>query len=123
MFKDALDLSDNLDIYYLALMIIMTTRNGHKNDIVELSLVLDEDNLERFIEVFEGRTITIPTKKSFSLFIKSVLVLYYKQQGFTQHMLYKKANVTPEERQEVWRLVKVMESKITEWAGKPDVEC
>ena len=58
-----------------------------------LYLVLDEDNFERFMDVFEGQTIKVPTKKQYSAFVKSVLVYAYMQKGYTQKEALKKANV------------------------------
>lgn len=91
--KEKLNIEENMDIYYLAFLLLMSSHKKKFDNIPELCLVLDEDNFERFMDVFEGQTIKVPTKKQYSSFVKSVLVYAYMQKGYTQKEALKKANV------------------------------
>lgn len=91
--REKLYIEENMDVYYLAFLLLMSAHKKKFDNIPELCLVLDEDNFERFMDVFEGQTIKVPTKKQYLSFVKSVLVYAYIQKGYTQKEALKKANV------------------------------
>ena len=86
---------DNIDIYYLAMLLLLSNEHKTFSRIPELCLVLDEDNLDRFLSVYGGQTITIPTKEKFSSYLKTVMVYYYVNVvGLSKKEALKKAHAT-----------------------------
>lgn len=86
---------DNIDIYYLAMLLLLSNEHKTFSRIPELCLVLDEDNLQRFLSVYGGQTIKVPTKEKFNSYLKTVLVYYYvKIVGLSKKEALKKAHAT-----------------------------
>lgn len=87
------NVEDNMDLYYIALWLLMTKGGGVYNALPELCLALDEQNLERFLTIFGGRRIKIPTKAQVSNYTKAVITYYYiKVGGLSQKEALRKTN-------------------------------
>lgn len=85
-------IEDNIDLYYIALCLLMSKSGGTFSNVPELCLALDEENLERFLNIFGGRKIRVPTKEQFSNYMKAVISYYYMEVcGFSKKDAMKKS--------------------------------
>ena len=73
--KKALDAMSEKDIYTLMLYALYKLKDVPEYaSLSELSFVLDHDNLLKFIQIFAGTTIKVPTMHEFDLVIHALLV-------------------------------------------------
>lgn len=96
--KDLLEsITSNSDLYYIALILLSAfNKKGYKK-IPELALVLDEDNLMRFLDMYGGQTLQIPTKEEFSRYLKAIAVYYYTEiKGWTTQKAMSEVHATTE---------------------------
>lgn len=74
--KQILNSLNKPDIYSLLLFSIYKLKDSpHYSTLSELAYVLDKDSLLKFLDYYQGQTITIPTKKDLKEVINA-LVLY-----------------------------------------------
>ena len=79
IFNKILDSGDMLYISLLALS-CFSNRSSY-NYLPEICLILDKDNLFKFLDIFEGQTITIPKKEELLRFVYAIAAYYYMEYG------------------------------------------
>lgn len=73
------EINTNSEMYYISLLLLSSLKKKCYSNIPELSLILDEENLLRLINVYGGQTITIPTKEEVKKYLQIVMVYYYSE--------------------------------------------
>ena len=71
------NITEDSDLLYIALTVL--TIFGHRTaytDIADMSLILDTDSFLNLIDVYGGKTITIPTKEELLRICNTVMMFY-----------------------------------------------
>ena len=90
------NINDNNDLLYisLAVMSVFKHRNAY-TDIADMSLIMDIDSFLNLVDVYGGKTITIPTKEELIRICNTVILFYEKElNGATMQSAYKKYGIT-----------------------------
>ena len=88
-------ITENSEIYYISLLLLANVKKKGYSNIPELSLILDEDNFLRLLDVYGGQTIKIPTKADVRRYLQTVMVYYYTEmKGYSMKEALKKANAS-----------------------------
>ncbi len=65
-----------IDFFLVALVIV-----NKEQPFLEISQIFGKDKLEKFITIFEGRTIKIPSRKKVEALLKDVIIYVEAQKG------------------------------------------
>ena len=90
--------TEDSELYYISLLLLANIKKRGYSNIPELSLILDEDNFLRLLDVYGGQTLKIPTKADVKRYLQTVMVYYYIEiKGYSFKEAMKKAQASSDQ--------------------------
>lgn len=103
-------LLNSSEIYYLCMSSLLM--NGKSSIVPEALLIMRPDQFIRFIKVFGGYTVRVPSINEFRLEMLSCIALYYRTVGRTWPWIFKKLEIKHVQRDSMMRSVEKLEAYI-----------